>query len=407
MKESEFLRYSAQTPMKELRRRFNQGQTLEQPAPEFVSRGEALEDVAYVRFVLCQAYSGYSYYPKSLFDRAFTNLERELQKGEAQVRVRNLMDWMGRQLSFLTDGHLSLTIPEYGVGFYQKCQTYVTDLNLEERDGAYFDTATGRQVTLGQGLRLFPSWGGHFLAGQRSKTALTEVGLTIGGRKERLPVHKIQSLPSGDEVLIRAEYDGTIAHVVSSSFVGDDPEALAKCCEIGRKCREYPHVIWDLSNNLGGNSEFARQFLLGLSGVRPSMGRVLSLNSTLVHAKEWGEIQEQPYGFAQEPQEPEEGACLFHGTLHVIVNDRVASSGESAVFMALSLPRVALYGCNTLGIGRFGDLCVYTLPNSHITLWCPQKAFEQAPEEGMGYEPGVWIDSQEVAEAVKRYVITL
>ena len=26
------------------------------------------------------------------------------------------------------------------------------------------------------------------------------------------------------------------------------------------------------------------------------MGRVLSLNSTLVHAKEWGEIQEQPYG---------------------------------------------------------------------------------------------------------------
>lgn len=43
-----FLRYSAQTPMKELRRRFNQGQTLEQPAPEFSSQKEVLEDVVYV-----------------------------------------------------------------------------------------------------------------------------------------------------------------------------------------------------------------------------------------------------------------------------------------------------------------------------------------------------------------------
>lgn len=75
-----------------------------------------------------------------------------------------------------------------------------------------------------------------------------------------------------------------------------------------------------------------------------------------------------------------------------VVNDRVASSGERAVFMALSLPRAAVYGCNTLGIGRFGD---DTLPHSHTTLWCPQKAFEEAPEEG-GYELDVWIDSQDV-----------
>lgn len=106
---------------------------MEQSVPEFVSREEALEDLAYVRFVLSQAYSGYSYYPASLFERAFANLERELQNGAAQVRVRNLMGWMGRQLSFLTDGHLSLTIPEYGVGYYRKCQTYVTELILEEQ----------------------------------------------------------------------------------------------------------------------------------------------------------------------------------------------------------------------------------------------------------------------------------
>lgn len=44
------------------------------------------------------------------------------------------------------------------------------------------------------------------------------------------------------------------------------------------------------------------------------MGRVLSLNSTLVHAREWGKIQEQPCGFTQQPQGQARGASLFHGS---------------------------------------------------------------------------------------------
>lgn len=55
--------------------------------------------MAYVRFVLCQAESGYSYYPKSLFDRGFANLKRELQNGAARVKVRNLMDGPAALLS--------------------------------------------------------------------------------------------------------------------------------------------------------------------------------------------------------------------------------------------------------------------------------------------------------------------
>lgn len=404
MNDLDFLSYSAQTPMVELRRRFHRGETLEQPVPDVISPREALEDVAYVKFVLRQAYSGYSYYPQSRFDRAFEALEGELSARTGPVEVSALMDLLGRQLSFLTDGHLSLTSPQHGVGFYRKWQTYVTDLRLTEQGGDYYDTATGRKVVFGNTLQLFPTLEGCFLLGCRSQDVLTDVELTLDGKKQRLPVHKIQSRPQGEPVSMEVKYQGEIAWVVSSSFVGDDPEALAKCREIGRRCRDYPHVIWDLSNNLGGNSAFAREFLEGLNGVRPSMGRVLSLGSTLVHAKEFGKIKEVPYGFEEEQEESAPAPGQFAGTLHVIINDRVASSGESGVFMALSLPRVVLYGCNTLGIGRFGDLCIYTLPHARVTLWCPQKVFVQAPRETEGYEPQIWLDSSDPAAEVLRHI---
>ncbi|MDY2629557.1 MAG: hypothetical protein SOW08_14790 [Lachnospiraceae bacterium] len=82
---------------------------------------------------------------------------------------------------------------------------------------------------------------------------------------------------------------------------------------------------------------------------------------------------------------------MFDGTLHVIINNQVASSGELALVYAKSLPKVIFYGCNTLGIGQFGDLCIYYLPNSNVTLWCPQKVFNTVISETEGMKPDFWI----------------
>ena len=99
-----------------------------------------------------------------------------------------------------------------------------------------------------------------------------------------------------------------------------------------------------------------------------------------------------------------DGGNSFKGTLHVIINNYVASSGESAVLMAKELKKTKVYGCNTLGIGQFGDLLVYYLPYSQMTIWCPHKVFQSCILETVGYEPDYWIDSIEPLECVLKFI---
>ena len=142
----------------------------------------------------------------------------------------------------------------------------------------------------------------------------------------------------------------------------------------------------------------------GLNGGCVDSSKILELQSTLVYAKESGEISSIPYHFTCQSSTPERYDDMYAGTLHVIINDRVASSAESAIIMAKSLPKVVFYGCNSMGIGRFGDLCIYYLPCSQITLWCPQKVFDNTIEETTGYTPDIWIDSIDTIQVVLQHI---
>lgn len=400
---SKYLEYSAKEPMTILRRKFNNGESLYKSTPAALSVEAAREDVLYVQYVLENAYSGYSYYEETLFRVAFDSILKELNAFE-KVSPNTLIDLICSHLSFISDGHLSLSTQDYGKGFYKKVQTYVSDLIITETDGRYFDLHTGKQVSIDSSLRIFPTIvndaSNANLVGIRSKDTVNEISIGIGNEQETLPVHKIKSQVITEESLVEECYLGDIAIITCSNFVGDSEELLNKLHEIGRKCRKCKHVIWNLSNNLGGNSDLPKQFLLGLTGGFHDTLRFLELRSTLVHAKEYGNIQDVPQHFEPICNEQTESANVFNGELHVIINDMVASSAEIAIAWAASLPHVTFYGCNSLGIGCFGDLCVYYLPNSQITLWCPQKVFDTNIVETVGFEPNYWIDNNDVVSSV-------
>lgn len=403
----EYLAYCAKEPMTLLRKRFNEGESLYKTPPALLTMDEALEDVLYTQYVLENAYSGYSYYDEELFHTAFDSMQKELHS-LTSISPNALMDLIAARLSFLSDGHLAFSTQEYGRGFFQKLQTYVSDLIVTEEDGQFFTADTGKRVVLEPPLRAFPTIREDIpnarLVGLRSKKPVTEISIQMENQRETIPVHRIKSQPRGQACLIEECYLSDIAIITCSSFVGDSEETKNRFYEIGRKCRSYPHVIWNLSNNLGGSSELPKQFLLGLTGGFPDTLRFLALQSTLVHAKEYGQIWEIPRHFEPICNGQTENAGLFGGRLHVIINDLVASSGEVAIAWAASLPRVSFYGCNSRGVGRFGDLCVYALPHSKITLWCPQKVFDTNIAETEGYEPNFWLDSENVVSSVHNWI---
>lgn len=397
--------------MTKLRAMFNAGESVYLTTPSEVSIEKALEDLAYTRFVLENAYSGYLFLDKEVFDGAFDHMRKTLNQRRQTIEVNRLIDLLADNLSFIEDGHLIFATADYGKGFYRKYQTYLTDFKVKKADGKLLDTDSNQEIIPSQDSRLFKTLGPAdeevFLLGIRSTDEVKTLKVQIGSRIKEAAVHKIKSKPQTSDVLMDLKAEDGIACVTSSTFIGDSKEDFEKFHDIGKKAHDYPHVLWDLSNNLGGNSEFPKLFLKGLNNDCFDETRVLDLKSTLVSAKENGKIQAVPFGLeAKENPEPEDRSS-YTGTLHVVINDFVASSAELAVIMAKSVEHVVFYGCNTRGVGRFGDLCIYYLPNSKIVLWCPQKVFDHSIAEGRGFEPDFWIDDEAVVDIVKQYIKTV
>lgn len=404
----DFLEYSSQEPMRILRKKFNNGEKIDKKIPEAISVQEAMEDILYTEYVFKNAYSGYGYYDEMKFEKAFQSLKLKVSSWSGKILSQELVDLFADEFSFISDGHLTFTIYDYGRGFYQKMQTYVSDCLLYEKNGYFFDFSSDKQVVFDGDIRVFPTIPRDnknvFILGTRSKEVTDDILVKIDSVKTILPVRKIKS-ESRKDILLKESYEDEIAIVTCSSFVGDKEEDFQKFFEAGKKCRKYKHVIWNLSNNLGGNSEFPKRFLTGLDGGYVDISSTFELQSTLVHTKETGEIKDVPYQLVHIPLKKCDSIGKFNGKLHVIVNDQVASSTELAIAMAnQQLPGTTFYGCHSLGIGHFGDVCIYYLPNSHIILWCPQKVFDMGIEEELGFEPDYWIDENDPLSVVLAYI---
>lgn len=382
MNKENFLEHSAKENMINLRNAFNQNENIEKSTPDILTKEEAKSDIEYLKFVLEQGYSGYTFFPKDKFDVAFINIASKINDDMPLIRF---MDIIKEELAFITDGHLALTANQHSIGFYRHQDTYVAEMKV-----------TNEVVEAIGKTELLPSLNDGelcYLIASKSYEEINAICVNIDGVLKELPVHKIKSSTLCDNKLIEFKEIQGIAYVRCSTFIGDDECDFKEFYEVGKKCSSYKNVIWDLSNNLGGNSKFAERFINGLNEICISDEKVYQVQSSLVHAKETGEIKDVAYSLEifKEPFPIKTGT--YKGHLHIIINDRVASSGESALTMCDCIETKTVYGCNSLGIGTFGDLLIYYLPYSNITVWCPHKVFDNKIVETKGYNPDIWLDA--------------
>lgn len=394
----DFLQYSANENMKNLRTSFNKGENIIKETIEKISVKQALEDILYFQFVIENGYSGYGNWRKDEFDKAFIELKKVISSNSNKyLYIKEFLDTIKSHFSFIFDGHLAITTEEYGIGFYKALDTFVSSYFLKEHQDGFLISDTNQVLSFKDAsIKIFPSIKNGergYLVGVRSYNEVKNLEVFIDGQITKISLHKIKSSNyKKNKVEINIISD-KVAYVKNSTFIGDNQNDLDTMYKIGKKLSNYSNVIWDLSNNMGGNAEFAKQFIKGLSGCCSDRNKIYQLQSTLVHAKETGQIQKIPYGLKEIKEfEKNQETNYFSGHLHIIINDSVASSAELAIDMTSCIDNRTVYGCNTLGIGRFGDLLIYYLPNSKATLWCPHKIYENGIEEGEGYEPDFWID---------------
>lgn len=212
----------------------------------------------YLKYVFENAYSGFSYYDKPLFDTAFAAIVKSL-KNSAQITPDQLIDVICSNLSFISDGHLALTTADYGNGFYKELQTYVSDMLVYKVRDAYYDAKTKKQVFFDDAVRAFPtlnnSIADSYLIGIRSKNPTEKISVKSDGKDEVLPLHRIMSKEQTEESLVEERYEENIAIITCSSFVGDSEEAMKKLYEIGKNAENiamwfgiYPIISAEIRN---------------------------------------------------------------------------------------------------------------------------------------------------------------
>jgi hypothetical protein len=412
----DYLKYSALENMMALKTALINGENINKETPSKISITDAFEDLDYFRYVIENGYSGYSFYPKQKFDTAFMQIKdylKSLQQNQS-IKTNDWIDLLCNALEFITDGHMAITTRIYSRGFYHPLTTYVADTMVIENMGKYVERVTGKEITLNEKsdeLQLLPSLnergGKYYLVGIRSRNEINHIQVCLDGKPVTLSVHKIQSSAITGKLLSETEFSKDTAYVMTPSFQGNYPYELERLYEIGKQYRGYKNVIWDLSNNGGGNSDYVLAFLRGLNSKCYYEIETQILQSSLTHAKYTGEIKELAYKLVTDNDAQHyEYENAFHGKLYVIVNERVASSGEIAVILSKKLENCTIFGCNTSGRGRFQDIMPYFMPKSHITFWCPHKLSMIEIEETVGYSPDYWIDSTSVKSVLIRYLNT-
>lgn len=101
MSNLEYLEYSAKDQGCCSRKKFNNGEDIYKTAPTTLMAQDASADVMYLKYVFENAYSGFSYYDKSLFDTAFVSIVKSL-KDSVQITPNQLIDVICSNLSFIS-----------------------------------------------------------------------------------------------------------------------------------------------------------------------------------------------------------------------------------------------------------------------------------------------------------------
>ena len=180
---------------------------------------------------------------------------------------------------------------------------------------------------------------------------------------------------------------------------GDDYAAFHG---LGEKYKNAPHLIWSLLSNHGGDSNYPMNFIHGLNDYAVWETQVVVLDNPII--KGGGENMHRINGiYSNEPVDLSKSK--YEGSLYVLQNKDVASSGESALMYARSVKNVTFIGSSSCGCGQFGDVRRYRLPHSRIEFQMGFKVFNMDGfEEGIGIAPDYWLDSDDPVGDVAKWI---
>jgi hypothetical protein len=379
-----------------------------------ITQEEALEDLRIFQYVLDSSYSGREYWENQGVDfgNIYNNIRTYINSHES-IFKQDMFNLYNEQLQGIHDGHLELLTYGRCVDFGKKYKVYFADILLE-KDNYELVVIFSNVAEISVGSRftsqqlegkifktLSPSGKEHYLLGCRSWSKVDSLEISYNGKVIGLPTHpcKASYFQQDDIGVFKKDNIKGFNVVTSSRFMEWDDKIAQDFYNCGMSLRNENVLIWNLLGNSGGNSNYPLQFIKGLNEYsfwKIDCAELKSPSISQASGVPYEDIGNNRDWMVWNAGERDTSKGVFNGTLYILANDEIISSGESALNIAKSVRNSIIVGQNSSGVGVFGDVRTYQLPYSDIRMRVPSKLFLGGAKEGEGFEPDYWIDNTDV-----------
>ncbi len=404
----------------------------ESQAADFITRYQFFEDIKVIKYIFNNGYSGKDYWSKNGidFDLMYKKLDELGNTKKSKISVREIECILAESLKNIIDGHLTI-FGESTYRFFKHKDVYFADILIEKRDNNYF-VIYSKQQEIKEGMRfddsqdllfktLSPKGKEHFLIGILSYEKISNFNIKFDSKEYVLKLHpnKFNEANFNNDKVFYLEEKENIPIIHVTNFGVRNDKELLKYVEYGKELKNSFCFILNLYNNKGGSSNYPMQFFININNFaaweniyaelitpatlqaqihrfkylkdpRPDVPKwVNSLNKTIDDQK-----KNPKYYWNIRNLYTDNETGTFNGTAIILINRNVASSGEAAISYSKCLKNSILIGENSAGIGTFGEVYFYILPNSKIRFQLPGKLFLMKDfYEGIGFIPDYWLDS--------------
>jgi hypothetical protein len=416
------------------------------PAPAFITKKEALEDIEMFEYLFKTSYSGFEYWENQGvdFNGYFSGLKSFVNQKDT-VSTEQFEDECAKILTLIHDGHISL-IGKNRHDAYEHKSVYYCDIIVEETNDGEFMVIHSQFDLVKKGdlftqkdhekylfKTLSPTGKKHYLIGLLSYHPITSEELSFNDKSISVPFDKsrLTFAKYNDSTPFHIERINNIPVVRVMSFANEIFPAMKEFMESGNQLKKENQIIVNIMNNGGGASLFPQTFIQNLNGTAlwesywatlksPSIFEYFAdydLNSItaaspnfrdliLSSKKELAEYQDSPsktWEFSSISDEKLLGT--YKGRMIVLVNRSVLSAGESFVGASQSIRNRIVVGENTGGCGMFSSACGYYLPNSKLIVNLPRH-FILIPgfEECVGFFPDYWLNTSDPLKEIMNWL---
>ncbi len=401
--------------------------------PSFLSENKLLEDINYLFNILKYGYSGYQYFGG---EQKFNDVEKNIIKTVKEKSFFNFLSTkefvkiLQENLSFIQDLHFAIDGKSVGNRF----QYYMsTDYIFYKDKIGYYTNLEGRKAYIDQ---IKENNIENFL-----KPSINKEGYIIYrlGKIEKVKQNKeiainvVFKLEDNNSInkkieLIRPErkyyqnkkpyhtYQKNGINIIehrTASANKNNIKILERFASEAPKFKDDKFLIIDLRGNSGGADIYASDWVENFTGVEPGEGIIesslvtdtanrLLLNSfNQMYGMQYSDLEGE-YKKIFEKTKSGWSKVKYHeyksiendNLIFVLIDNGVASAGESFVNYLSQMENTIFIGTNTAGLLSFGNMGMCNLPNSHVELFI-SKTISLPPDlksrEGYGYYPDFWV----------------